>query len=101
MIPFAINRVMAAIVFVIGRWAARLASRIIARLLRRAHTDESLVKFIADVAYALLLAVVVIAALERLGLKTTAAVAISARPASPSAWPSRAHWATLPPACSS
>jgi small conductance mechanosensitive channel len=76
LIPFAINLVMAAIVFLIGRWAARLATRIISRLLLRAHTDESLVKFIADVAYALLLCVVVIAALERLGIKTTAAVAI-------------------------
>ena len=60
----------------IGRWAARLGTRIIARLLRRAHTDESLVKFVADVAYAMLLCVVVIASLERLGIKTTAAVAI-------------------------
>jgi small conductance mechanosensitive channel len=76
LIPFAINLVMAAIVFVIGRWGARLATRVLSRLLRRAHTDESLVKFITDMAYALLLAVVVIAALERLGVKTTAAVAI-------------------------
>jgi small conductance mechanosensitive channel len=75
-VPFAINAVMAVIVFVIGRWGARLATRFIGRLLRRAHTDESLVKFISDVAYALLLAIVVIAALERLGIKTTAAVAI-------------------------
>jgi small conductance mechanosensitive channel len=76
LIPFGINAAMAVLVFVVGRWGARLATRIISKLLRRAHTDESLVKFIADVAYALLLTIVVIAALERLGVKTTAAVAV-------------------------
>jgi small conductance mechanosensitive channel len=75
-VPFAINLLLAIIVFVIGRWGARLATRIFGNLLRRAHTEESLVKFIGDVVYALLLTIVVIAALERLGIKTTAAVAV-------------------------
>src|SRR5262245_6247985 len=76
LLPFAINLLIAILVFVIGRWGARLVTRILGNVLRRAHTDESLVKFIADVVYALLLTVVVIAALERLGIKTTAAVAV-------------------------
>jgi small conductance mechanosensitive channel len=75
-VPFAINLLVAILVFVVGRWAARLVTRILSKVLRRAHIDESLVKFIADVLYALLLTIVVIAALERLGIKTTAAVAV-------------------------
>jgi small conductance mechanosensitive channel len=76
LVPFAIDAAMAVVVFAIGRWGARLATRVLGKLLRRAHTDESLVKFIADVAYALLLTIVAIASLERLGIKTTAAVAV-------------------------
>lgn len=76
LVPFALNLLIAILVFVVGRWGARLVTRILGNVLRRAHTDESLVKFIADVVYALLLTVVVIAALERLGIKTTAAVAV-------------------------
>jgi small conductance mechanosensitive channel len=75
-VPFAVNLALAILVFVVGRWVARVVSRIIARLLCRAHTDKSLVNFISDVAYALLFAIVVIAALERLGIRTTAAIAV-------------------------
>lgn len=74
--PFGVSLLLAVLTFVIGRWGARLVTRIIGRLLRRVHTEESLVKFISDLVYALLLAIVVIAALERVGVRTTAAVAI-------------------------
>jgi len=75
-IPFAIDLLIALAVFFVGRWIARMLTRMVGRLMRRAHTDESLVKFISDVVHALLLTLVVIAALERLGIKTTAAVAV-------------------------
>ena len=75
-VPFAKNLVIALLVFIIGRIVARVVSRAVARLMERANVDESLRKFVKDLVYALLLAVVVIAALERLGVKTTAAIAI-------------------------
>jgi len=46
------------------------------RLAKRSKVDESLRKFLLDLAYGLLMAIVIIAALERLGVKTTAAIAI-------------------------
>ena len=76
LVPFAINLVLAALVFIIGRTVARVITRVVARLCERAQLDRSLVKFIADLVYALLLMIVVIAALERLGVKTTAAIAV-------------------------
>lgn len=75
-VPLAINLALALVVFVAGRWGARLVTGVVVRLLRRANIDESLVAFIGDVVNALLLMVVVIAALERLGIKTTAAIAV-------------------------
>jgi small conductance mechanosensitive channel len=76
LVPFAIDLVIAILVFVIGRWVARAITKALGRLMARAKFDESLTKFLTDLGYALLMMVVVIAALERLGVKTTAAVAV-------------------------
>ncbi len=76
LVPFAINLVISLLVFFIGRAVARFAVRVFDRLLQRSKVDESLRKFVLDLAYGLMLAIVVIAALDRLGVKTTAAVAI-------------------------
>ncbi len=75
-VPLAIDVLLAIVVFLVGRWAARMVTRLAVRMLRRAKTDESLVKFVTDVLYGLLLVIVVIAALERVGIKTTAAIAV-------------------------
>ena len=75
-VPLLKNLLVALVIFFIGRLVARLISRTVEKLMARANVDESLRKFVKDLVYALLLAVVVIAALERLGVKTTAAIAI-------------------------
>lgn len=75
-IPFGINLLVASLIFFVGRQLARSLSRGLNRVMLRSKIDESLRKFVVDVAYALLLAVVIITALDRLGVKTTAVVAI-------------------------
>lgn len=75
-VPFLINLVIAVLVFYIGRAIARMLVQLLAKLLKRANVDESLTKFACDLAYGLLLVIVVIASLERLGVQTTAAVAV-------------------------
>lgn len=75
-VPFAINLVIAALVFYIGRMVARSLVKLLDKIFVKADLDESLRKFLCDLAYAVLLMVVIIAALERLGVKTTAAVAV-------------------------
>ncbi|MCA9679710.1 MAG: mechanosensitive ion channel [Kofleriaceae bacterium] len=75
-VPFGINLVVALLVFVFGRWLARVLVNLAKRLMARAKLEESLSKFLGDLLYAVLLMVVIIAALERLGVKTTAAVAV-------------------------
>lgn len=75
-VPFAIQLVIAALVFFLGRAVARAITRLVQRLMRKAKVDESLTRFLSGVLYIVLLMVVVIAALEQLGVQTTAAIAV-------------------------
>ncbi len=76
LVPFGINLIIALVVFFIGRAVARLIVRVLDRLFERSKLDVSLRKFVLDLAYGVMLAIVVIAALDRLGVKTTAAIAV-------------------------
>ena len=80
-IPWAINLVSALAVFVIGRWIAKLVVKALTKILQRAKVDETLIKFLGNVLYVALFVVVIIAALDRLGVNTTSMLAVS------TAWP--------------
>lgn len=75
---YLINIVGALLVFVIGRWVAMILVRVLRRVLDRAKTDPMLSNFVGNVAYVLLLAVVIMAALELVGVDTTSLVAVMA-----------------------
>ncbi len=75
-IPWAINISLAALVYVVGRWISRLVVNIAEKLLKRAKTDPILVNFLRSILNALLLLVVVIAALDQLGVDTTSLIAV-------------------------
>lgn len=65
-------------VFVIGRWIARFVTGMVVRASRRARVDETLLGFLQNVVYLMLLIVVCIASLGCLGVDTTSASAILA-----------------------
>ena len=75
-VPFVIHLVLAALVFFIGRAAARALVRLVGRLMIRSKVDDSLRKFLGSVIYSILLMIVVIASLQQLGVETTAAIAV-------------------------
>lgn len=75
-LPWGINLLLALGVFVLGRWVARGVVALVRRLLGRAGLDEILVSFITSILHGLLLLVVIIAALDRLGVDTTSMVAL-------------------------
>ena len=77
-IPWGINIVMALAILVIGRWIARAITRGVRRLLDRSGVDPILTRFLGNITNAALLAVVVIAALNRLGIDTTSVLAVFA-----------------------
>jgi small conductance mechanosensitive channel len=70
-------KVVAAIVIIIvGRWVARGISNLIKRGMRKSKTDETLVSFVGNLSYVALLAFVVIAALNQLGIQTASFIAV-------------------------
>ena len=73
-----INILLALAVLIIGRWVAKLVVRIIKRLMKTANMDEVLIGFLTSILNVVLLVVVVIAALEQLGVNTTSLVAVFA-----------------------
>ena len=75
MVPFAIRIVVALLVFYIGKAVAKSIVKMVSKI-TKGRLDDSLRKFLCSVLHGLLLAVVIIAALERLGVQTTAAIAI-------------------------
>lgn len=77
-IPWGTNILLALAVFIIGRWIAKLIVRIIKRLMKTANMDEVLIGFLSSILNVVLLVVVVIAALEQLGVNTTSLVALFA-----------------------
>lgn len=76
LVPLALRLLVALLIFVAGRQIARFALRALDRFMERGRMDASLRKFIGDLAYAVLLVSVIIAALDTLGVKTTAVVAV-------------------------
>lgn len=65
-------------VFVIGRWGAKLLTKMLRNAMTKGKVDETLSSFLANIAYAALLTFVVISALGTLGVNTTSFAAIIA-----------------------
>jgi small conductance mechanosensitive channel len=68
--------IAALVIFVVGRIAAGWARKLTRKGLERGNVDATLVPFLAKLVYYAVLAVVVIAVLNRIGVATTSVVAI-------------------------
>lgn len=75
-IPWSIKILTALLIFIIGRWIARILANLSRKVMLKGKLDQMLVDFVGNILYTLLLAIVVLAALEQLGVKTTSALAI-------------------------
>ena len=73
---FALDLLAAILIFIIGRWLAKWISIIIGKVMTKARIEQILVRFVQHLCYFGLLAFVIIAALDRLGIKLTAAIAV-------------------------
>ena len=70
-------KILAAIViFFVGKRLARILADVLGKVMRRAGTDETLVKFVVNLSFMGLFAFVVLAALNQLGVQTTAFIAV-------------------------
>ncbi|MEH6577137.1 MAG: mechanosensitive ion channel domain-containing protein [Amphritea sp.] len=75
-LPWVINITLAVVIFIVGRTVAKMIVKLLAKALRRGKMDEILVNFITSIVNVLLLLVVIVAALDQLGVDTTSLIAL-------------------------
>ena len=73
---YGLKVIAAVIVFIIGRWIAKLMSHIMKKVMVKSAVDPTIVSFVANLTYITLLTFVVLAALGQLGIQTTSFIAI-------------------------
>jgi len=68
--------VLALLIFVAGKWIAGLVRKAVRRAMERSKVDATLVGFLSNIVFYLLMVAVVIAAVSQLGIQTTSFVAV-------------------------
>lgn len=74
--PTLVNLAFALLIFVVGRLIARMVTNMVKAGMGRAGTDATLISFLGNVVYGVLLVAVIIAALGQTGFETTSLLAI-------------------------
>ena len=75
---YGLKVVGAVVVFIVGRWLAKMLAKLAGRGLTKANVDETLVRFGESFSYVALLIFVIVAVLATLGIQTTSFVAVLA-----------------------
>jgi len=73
---FGLSLLAALVIFVVGRWIAQFIGRTTKGMMVKQGVDPTLVNFTANLVYYVLLAFVLIAALNRLGIQTASFIAV-------------------------
>lgn len=75
-IPWAIKIAVALAIFIIGRWIAKWLTGVVRKLMAKSNMDDMLIQFLGNIVYTILLLVVVMAALDHIGIQTTSLLAV-------------------------
>ncbi|NPA52554.1 MAG: mechanosensitive ion channel [Aquificae bacterium] len=73
---YGLRVVIAIVIFLVGRFIAKKVTNVLRKLMEKANWDPTLVKFLGNMIYILLLFVVLIITLQTLGIDTTSFIAI-------------------------
>jgi len=73
---YGLKIIAAILIFIIGRWLAKMIKNLIVKVMKKAEVDATLTSFVGHLTYVALLTLVVIAALNQMGVQTTSFVAI-------------------------
>jgi small conductance mechanosensitive channel len=73
---YGMNIVAALLIFIVGKWLAKIATNVLGTLLEKAKVEQTLVSFIRNLIYVGFIIFVIIAALSKLGVETTSFVAV-------------------------
>ena len=71
-----IKIVLALLIFVVGKWVSKKIAAVARKLMERAEVDPTLITFLCNIVYAVLLAAVILAALDSLGVPVTSLLAV-------------------------
>lgn len=75
-IDFGLQLLMALVIFIVGKWVAKLLTNLLRKVLIRTKVDNILADFVSALVKGALLLVVIIASLDQLGVDTTSLVAL-------------------------
>jgi small conductance mechanosensitive channel len=75
-LPWIINIAFAVAIFIIGKMVIKVIIGLVGKILNRSKMDTMLIDFVLSISNAVLLLVVIVAALDRLGVDTTSLIAI-------------------------
>lgn len=75
MLTFIGNLIGAIAIFVVGRWLARLAKRLVKKIMTKAQVEPTLTVFATNILFYGIMAFVVLASLGKIGIQTTSLVA--------------------------
>lgn len=75
-IPYGTKFIVAILIYVIGKWLARVVSRFLGKMALASTKDEMLQSFVTSISYFLFLLIIIIAALSQLGINTSSLVAL-------------------------
>lgn len=73
---WAVKIVLALLIYLVGKWIAKRLTNLLRKLMRAQDVDPTLVSFLSNLVYAILLVAVILAALDTLGLPVTSLIAV-------------------------
>lgn len=73
---YGLKIIAALCIFVIGRWIAKGLKKFLGRVMTKSGVDATIIPFVQDLAYVVLLLIIIIAALGQLGIQTTSLIAV-------------------------
>jgi len=76
LVDWSINIILALVIYIVGKWVARRVTSFCKKLLIKADFDATLVNFLSNLVFAVLLVAVILAALDTLGIPVTSLMAI-------------------------
>lgn len=77
-VPWSVNIAAAIAIYIVGRYISKIIVKSVTKIMERANVELSLREFVGNILNVAFLVVIIIAALEQLGVNTTSVVAIFA-----------------------
>ena len=76
LIQYGMNFIAAIIIFVIGKWVAKIVTNLLENILLKSKVDKTIAIFVRNISYATIVTFVGIASLNKLGVETNSFLAI-------------------------